>query len=145
MARTNQRGRNNNNPEGRNQFSNGWMDSAKDRPFTSAAAAAAAVGAGVFLWSRRNQISEQIGRLSDQITDWADDMRSGNSGGSSREFIASEGTNESSTARSSRGTAGSRSSATRSTGSATRSTRGQSPTSGQTVGSERPSVETFNS
>lgn len=144
MARTNQRGRNNNNPEGHNQYTNDWMATAKDRPFTSAAAAAAAVGAGVFLWSRRNQISEQIGRLSDQITDWADDMRSGNSGGSSREFATTEGLTESGTARSGRGTSGSRSSATRS-GSAARSTRGPTPPTGQTVGSERTDVETFNS
>lgn len=142
---SNQRGRNNNNPEGHNQYSNDWMGMAKDRPFTSAAAAAAAVGAGVFLWSRRNQISDQISRLSGQITDWADDMRSGNSGGLNREFATTEGSNESSSARSSRGTAGSRSSATRSTGSAARSTRGPTPSSGQTVGSERASVETFSS
>ncbi|MEJ7776406.1 MAG: hypothetical protein WKF52_03250 [Sphingomicrobium sp.] len=77
MARNNQRGRNNNNPEGHNQFSNGWLDSAKDRPMATAAAAAAAVGAGVFLWSRRNQISEQISSLSDQFTDWAGNMPSG--------------------------------------------------------------------
>ena len=70
MPRTNQRGSKNNNPEGRNQYSNGWMDTAKDRPITTAAAAAAAVGAGVFLWSRRNQISDQISSLSDQISDW---------------------------------------------------------------------------
>lgn len=64
MAKTNQRGRNNNNAEGRNQYSNGW----KDRPMATAAAAVAAVGAGVFLWSRRGQISEQFGNLSDQVT-----------------------------------------------------------------------------
>ena len=66
----------NNNPEGRNQYSNGWMDTAKERPFTTAATAAAAVGAGVFLWSRRNQISEQLSGLSDQINDWSESMRS---------------------------------------------------------------------
>lgn len=93
---SNRRGRNNNNPEGRNQFSNGWMESAKDRPFTSAAAAAAAVGAGVFLWSKRNQISDQISRLSDQITDWAGDMRS-NGSGDEQEF-AGEPTGSSATA-----------------------------------------------
>jgi hypothetical protein len=38
--------------------------------------AAAAVGAGVFLWSRRNQISDQIGQLGDQISDWRDSMGS---------------------------------------------------------------------
>lgn len=122
-----------------------WGETAKEKPFTTAAAAAGAVAAGVFLWSRRNQISDQISRLSDQITDWTDDMRSGGSPGSSREFATTEGIAESSTTRSNRGTAGSRSSATRSTGSANRSTRGPTPTSGRTVGSERASVETFNS
>lgn len=75
MAKNNQRGSKNNNPEGRNQYS-GWMDSARDRPMTTAAAAAAAVGAGVFLWSRRNQISEQLGNLSDQIGQWTENMNS---------------------------------------------------------------------
>ena len=76
MARsTNNRGRNN-NPTGRSQYSGGWMDAAKDRPMTTAAAAAAAVGAGVFLWSKRNQISEQLSNLSDQISDWTESMRS---------------------------------------------------------------------
>lgn len=77
MARNNQRGSKNNNPEGRNQYSNSWMDTAKERPMATAAAAAAAVGAGVFLWSRRNQISEQLTGLSDQISDWSSNMRSG--------------------------------------------------------------------
>jgi hypothetical protein len=72
MARSNQRGRNNNNPSGRNQYSSDWMGTVRDRPMASAAAAAAAVGAGVFLWSKRNQISDQIGRLSDQLSDWSE-------------------------------------------------------------------------
>ena len=72
MARSNQRGSKNNNPEGRNQYSSDWMGTVRDRPMASAAAAAAAVGAGVFLWSRRNQISDQISRLSDQMSDWTD-------------------------------------------------------------------------
>jgi hypothetical protein len=36
----------------------------------AAAAVGGAVAAGVFLWSRRNQISDQIGSLSDQISEW---------------------------------------------------------------------------
>ena len=72
MARSSQRGRKNNNPEGRNQYSSDWMGTVRDRPMASAAAAAAAVGAGVFLWSRRNQISDQISRLSDQVSDWTE-------------------------------------------------------------------------
>ena len=70
MARNNQSGRKNNNPQGRNQYNNGWMDTAKDRPMTTALGAAAAVGAGVFLWSRRNQISDQISNLSEQLGEW---------------------------------------------------------------------------
>ena len=73
MARNNQRSRNN-NPEGRNQYTNGWMTTARDRPVASAAVAAAAVGAGVFLWSRRDQISNQLSQISDQIGQWSDNM-----------------------------------------------------------------------
>ena len=91
MARTNQRGRNN-NPSGKNQYSSGWMDTAKDNPMATAAVAAAAVGAGVFLWSRRNQISEQISGLSDQISEWRDGMQSddliADESGSSQPFMA---------------------------------------------------------
>jgi hypothetical protein len=79
MARNNTRRGNNNNPSGRNQYSNGVMEIARERPLTAAAAAAAAVGAGVFLWSRRNQISEQISNLSDQIGEWAENMNLGQS------------------------------------------------------------------
>ena len=132
MARNSQRGRKNNNPEGHNQYSNGWMDSAKERPMASAAAAAAAVGAGVFLWSKRNQITDQLSRLSDQITDWAEDMRSN---GTSRELEFADGANESSafgsspTTASSRGTGkSSRSSGSRKSGG--RTSRGMSETGG---------------
>lgn len=77
----------NNNPEGHNQYDRGWMDSAKDRPFTAAAAVGGAVAAGVFLWSRRNQISDQITNLTDQISDWREGMSdAGAEGGNS--FIA---------------------------------------------------------
>jgi len=63
------RGGRNNNPEGRNQYS-GVMSTARDNPLTTAAAIGGAVAAGVFLWSRRNQISDQISNLADQISDW---------------------------------------------------------------------------
>ena len=66
----------NNNPQGHNQYDRGWVATAKERPMATAAAAAAAVGAGVFLWSRRNQISEQIAGLSDQISEWRDSSSS---------------------------------------------------------------------
>jgi hypothetical protein len=96
MARRTQSGRGsrNNNPEGHNQYSNGWTDTAKERPLATAAVAAAAVGAGVFLWSRRNQISDQISSLSDQISEWRDGSQSGSNYGSDNDagadgFIAS--------------------------------------------------------
>jgi hypothetical protein len=65
----------NNNPEGHNQYS-GMMSTARNSPFATAAAVGGAVAAGVFLWSRRNQISEQIGNLSDQISEWREGMAS---------------------------------------------------------------------
>ena len=93
MARNGTRNRNN-NPEGRNQYSSGWMDTAKERPMTAALGAAAAVGAGVFLWSKRNQISEQISSLSDQISEWSENR------GSNREFeMADSGGSIASTSR----------------------------------------------
>ena len=66
----------NNNPEGHNQYSSGWLDSARERPLTAAAAVGGAVAAGVFLWSRRNQISDQLSGLSEQIGEWRDGMTS---------------------------------------------------------------------
>ncbi len=69
------RGGRNNNPEGRNQYS-GLMSSARDNPVMAAAAVGGAVAAGVFLWSRRNQISDQIGNLADQISEWREGMSS---------------------------------------------------------------------
>jgi len=89
MARNNQRGRNN-NPEGRNQYSS-WTDTARDRPFTAAATAAAAVGAGVFLWSRRNQISDQISSLADQISEWREGMSSSGDAMGSQDSSAEQG------------------------------------------------------
>ena len=74
----------NNNPEGRNQYS-GWISTARENPVTAAAAVGGAVAAGVFLWSRRNQISDQISNLSDQISEWRDGM-----GSSDEEFGADE-------------------------------------------------------
>ena len=80
MASNNNRGGNrgrggrNNNPEGHNQHDRGLVDSARERPFTAAAAIGGAVAAGVFLWSKRNQISEQIADLSDQLSEWRDGL-----------------------------------------------------------------------
>lgn len=65
----------NNNPNGRNQYS-GLVSTARENPFATAAAVGSAVAAGVFLWSRRNQISDQIGSLADQLSEWREGMRS---------------------------------------------------------------------
>lgn len=72
------RGRNgrNNNPDGRNQHS-GLKGTARANPLATAAAVGGAVAAGVFLWSRRNQISEQIGNLADQVGEWREGRGSG--------------------------------------------------------------------
>jgi hypothetical protein len=90
------RGRNN-NPEGRNQYSGGMMSTARDNPLATAAAVGGAVAAGVFLWSRRNQISDQIGNLADQISEWREGSSSDSDfnatdSGSSEPFMASSGT-----------------------------------------------------
>ena len=76
MARTSQRGSKNNNPQGRNQYSGGVMDIARDNPMTAAAVAAGAAATGLFLWSKRAQISDQISSLSDQIGEWSENRRS---------------------------------------------------------------------
>ncbi len=107
MATTNNRGGNrtsnrgrtgqNNNPEGHNQFDRGLLDSARERPFTAAAAIGGAVAAGVFLWSKRNQISDQISDLSEQLNEWREGSGSDRGFGSgsfaddSQGFIARSG------------------------------------------------------
>jgi hypothetical protein len=78
MPRNNNRGGRNNNPSGRNQYSDwGVMEMARERPIAAATAAAGAAAAGLFLWSRRTQISHQLSGLSDQIGEWTHSMRSG--------------------------------------------------------------------
>lgn len=72
----------NNNPSGRNQYSGyGVMDIARDRPVAAAAVAAGAAAAGLFLWSKRAQISDQLSSLSDQIGDWTQSMMSSDDSG----------------------------------------------------------------
>ena len=71
MPKNKNRGGRNNNSEGRNQYSDwGVMEMARERPFAAAAAAAGAAAAGLFLWSKRAQISDQLTNLSDQIGEW---------------------------------------------------------------------------
>ena len=82
MPRSNNRGGRNNNPSGRNQYSDwGVMEMARERPFAAAATAAGAAAAGLFLWSRRAQISDQLSSLSDQFGEWSEGMRTGDSSG----------------------------------------------------------------
>jgi hypothetical protein len=134
MARNNTGNRNrgrNNNPEGKNQYSSGWLDSARERPIAAAATAAAAVGAGVFLWSRRSTLSDQISNLSEQIIDWKDSMASSSSDEDSEYEMAEAGeisgaATGATSSRTSR-SAGSRPTATRSNKG---SNRGMSETGG---------------
>jgi hypothetical protein len=82
MPRSSNRGGRNNNPSGRNQYSDwGVMEMARERPFAAAAAAAGAAAAGLFLWSKRAQISDQLSNLSDQIGEWTEGFRSGDESG----------------------------------------------------------------
>jgi len=82
MAKSNSRGGRNNNPSGRNQYSDwGVIEMARERPFTAAATAVGAAAAGLFLWSRRTQISDQISDLSNRFGEWSDTMRSNGEGG----------------------------------------------------------------
>lgn len=76
MPRTNSRSR-------KDRSDWGVIEMARERPIAAAAAAASAAAAGLFLWSKRNQISQQINNLSDQIGDWTDSMTA-KSGTSSR-------------------------------------------------------------
>jgi hypothetical protein len=88
MPRSNSRGRRNNNPSGRNQYSDwGVMEMARERPLAAAAAAAGAAAAGLFLWSKRTMISDQLSSLSDQIGEWRE-----GSGGDSGDFGATDDT-----------------------------------------------------
>ena len=57
------------------------MDIARDRPVAAAAVAAGAAAAGLFLWSKRAQISDQLSSLSDQIGDWTQSMMSSDDSG----------------------------------------------------------------
>lgn len=112
MPRSNNRGGRNNNPAGRNQYSDwGVMEMARERPFAAAAAAAGAAAAGLFLWSKRAQISDQLSGLSEQIGEWRE-----GSGSDSGDFAGGDDT------------AGLTSSA--STGSSGRAQRGMSETGG---------------
>jgi hypothetical protein len=71
MPKRSNRGGRNNNPTGRNQYSDwGVVEMARERPFAAAAAAVGAATAGLFLWSKRTQISDQLNNLTDQFGEW---------------------------------------------------------------------------
>jgi hypothetical protein len=114
----NQSGRHNNNPHGHNQYTNQWVETARDHPIATAAAAAGAAGAvaaGVYLWSHRNQVSNQVSKISrtasemgrrasekaseighrasEKASEWTEQMRSDSS---SRDQAMTKGPNESS-------------------------------------------------
>lgn len=48
----------------------GIMELARERPVAAAAVAAGAAAAGLFLWSKRSQISNQLSNLGEQIGEW---------------------------------------------------------------------------
>ena len=70
MASTKRNSKKNNNPTGRNQYSGGVLDLAREKPIAAAAVAAGAAATGLFLWSKRAQITDQLTNLSDQINEW---------------------------------------------------------------------------
>jgi hypothetical protein len=55
-------------------------DTAREKPFATAVTIGAAAAAGAFLWSRRNQISDQLSDLTDQIGEWTENMSFSGSG-----------------------------------------------------------------
>ena len=60
--------RRNRDSEGR--FTSGsWVDSARERPWTSAAVAAGVAAAGAFLWARRSQIGEGMTSGMDRLSE----------------------------------------------------------------------------
>ena len=53
----------------------GVLELARERPIAAAATAVGAAAAGLFLWSKRTQISEQLSSLSDQVSQWTESIR----------------------------------------------------------------------
>ena len=82
MARGSQSGRKNNNPEGHNQYSGGLMERVRNHPIASAAAAGGAVAAGMFLWSKRDRIGDQMNNMSDKVGQWNESRKSQSPSGS---------------------------------------------------------------
>lgn len=143
MARGSQRGRNNNNPEGRNQYSGGLMERVRNHPIASAAAAGGAVAAGMFLWSKRDRIGDQVSTMSDKVGEWNSNRKSGTTGSNSAMSMSS-GKRSSETGSESIGSgaiAGASAASTNSSGRATGG-RGGKATTGQTMSPSRTASET---
>ena len=135
MARSSNRRGRNNNPSGRNQYSSDWgvTELVRQRPFAAAAAAAGAAAAGLFLWSRRAQISEQLSNLSDQIGEWTDNMNFGSGDSTALDDTAGLTTTGSTSNRSGAGSRSASGTSRSTTGTRARSTsrnRGMSETGG---------------
>src|SRR3954471_16384768 len=77
MPRSSERNRSN-----QRRSSNDWgvSEMVRERPIAAAAAAAGAAAAGLFLWSKRAQISNQLSNLSDQFGEWTENMGTSSSG-----------------------------------------------------------------
>jgi hypothetical protein len=138
MPRGSNRGGRNNNPTGRNQYSDwGVAELVRERPFAAAAAAAGAAAAGLFLWSKRTQISEQLSNLSDQIGEWTDNMSFGNGASTALDDTAGLTMTDSTGNRSgagSRSASGTRSASRSSSGSRARNSSGKSRGMSETGG-----------
>jgi hypothetical protein len=68
-------GRGSSGSSSRNEW--GVMELARERPVAAAAVAASAAAAGLFLWSKRTQISDQLSNLSDRIGEWTESTGGG--------------------------------------------------------------------
>jgi len=131
MPRNSNRGGRNNNPTGRNQYSDwGVMEMARERPIAAAAAAAGAAAAGLFLWSKRSAISQQLSNLSDQIGEWTEAMGSRGGDGFEMDDTAGLTTPTKRSGAGSRSASGTRSATTNRSRSTTGKNRGMSETGG---------------
>ena len=82
-------------------------ETAREKPLATAVTIGAAAAAGAFLWSRRNQISEQLSDLSEQIGEWTDGLNfGGNTEGQQFESIGASGSTGRQTSGSSTGSSG---------------------------------------
>ena len=68
----------------------GVLEKAREKPIAAAATAVGAAAAGLFLWSKRTQISDQLSSLSDQFSQWTESMRANGD-----DFRAASGTTRS--------------------------------------------------